>query len=565
MELTHVELSNFRSIGSEPVCISLQQRCTVLIGPNNAGKSNVIKALQIISAILDAPAKKSPFPELDIHQRDHKLEFRFTLRFKADSQNAADMDWIRGTGCIAPWFTFSWGVGQPRPEICDYSLATLKDFDKANRALAYITNEQWTRRVGETQMRERFLEKPLTTRAFTKIGKPIPPIRLIPVFRQIRPAKEYELDGRGLVELLGYYQEPAIGKDQDQEKFREIREFMRRLLHLPDATLGVTRETQEIVIANDGIRLPLVSYGTGVHQTLMLVVAALSVENSLCCIEEPEIQLHPRLQRELLDFLITHTSNRYLLTTHSSTFINAVSSNAEICVIQLKCENGITTGGPILEDNQRFDVLRDLGINPSDLLQANCIIWVEGTSDRHYLKRWLALLAPDLVEGQHFAFMFYRQLPRLHLGGELPHKEVIEVLRLNRNAIIVMDSDLRDAEAGMRPDKMRIIQQCKEANIMCWVTDGREIENYLSPGVVVRAFKEMHNIEIDLPILDQYADFAVVVDGRVASMTTNVPGYGKCKPDYARKIAALITEEDIQEDLRIHLLEVIETIREWNR
>jgi len=565
MELTHVELSNFRSIGSEPVCVSLQHGCIVLIGPNNAGKSNVIKALQLISAILNEPTPKSPFSELNIHQRDHNREFRFTLRFKANTTDTADVDWIRGTGCIEPWFTFSWGVDQSRPEICDYSLATLKDFHAANRALRYLSNQEFRARVGDTQIREKFMERPIANHAFSKTGKLFPLICLVPVFRQILPAKEYELDGRGLVELLGQYQEPAIGKDPDQDKFEEIQEFMRRLLHLPAAKLGVTRETQEIVIANDGVRLPLASYGTGVHQTLMLVVAALSVENSLCCIEEPEIQLHPRLQRELLDFLIKHTSNRYLLTTHSSTFINAASSNPEIGVIQLKCENGTTTGGPILEDHQRFDVLRDLGITPSDLLQANCIIWVEGTSDRHYLKRWLALLAPDLVEGQHFAFMFYRQLPRLHLGGELPKKEVTEVLKLNRNAIIVMDSDLQSAGADLHQDKMRISQECKDAHIMCWVTDGREIENYLTPEVVVRAFREMHGIEITLPSIDRYADFASVVDVQVDRVATDAPGYGKCKSDYARKIAALITEEDIKEELKEHLLEVIKVIREWNR
>jgi AAA15 family ATPase/GTPase len=48
MELVGIEISNFRSIGEEPVVIYPMQKCNILIGKNNVGKSNVIRAFQWI-------------------------------------------------------------------------------------------------------------------------------------------------------------------------------------------------------------------------------------------------------------------------------------------------------------------------------------------------------------------------------------------------------------------------------------------------------------------------------------------------------------------------------------
>ena len=45
MKLTHVGISNFRSIGEEFVTIDLTKKINVLVGANNCGKSNVLRAL----------------------------------------------------------------------------------------------------------------------------------------------------------------------------------------------------------------------------------------------------------------------------------------------------------------------------------------------------------------------------------------------------------------------------------------------------------------------------------------------------------------------------------------
>ena len=65
--------------------------------------------------------------------------------------------------------------------------------------------------------------------------------------------------------------------------------------------------------------------GFGISQLLPVVVLALrSDESSLLMLEQPEIHLHPRLQANLADFLLTLISQgrRILVETHSDHFIN---------------------------------------------------------------------------------------------------------------------------------------------------------------------------------------------------------------------------------------------------
>ena len=84
----------------------------------------------------------------------------------------------------------------------------------------------------------------------------------------------------------------------------------------------------------------------------------------------------------------------------------------------------------------------DLGYRASDLLQANCIIWVEGPSDRIYLKYWLKAYDPDLVEGVHYTIMFYGGRLLRHLSADDEEiDEFINLRRINQNLVIIIDSD----------------------------------------------------------------------------------------------------------------------------
>ena len=139
---------------------------------------------------------------------------------------------------------------------------------------------------------------------------------------------------------------------------------------------------------------------------------------------------------------------------------------------------------PISSFDESIEAIDELGIKASDLLQANGIIWVEGPSDRIYIKNWIDKLYPDrFEEGKDYQFVYYGGRLLAHYTACDPtDKEIdnyINVLAVNTKAFFVMDSDKRGIRARLEKRKKHIIEKLEERHISYWITKGREIENYL--------------------------------------------------------------------------------------
>jgi hypothetical protein len=212
--------------------------------------------------------------------------------------------------------------------------------------------------------------------------------------------------------------------------------------------------------------------------------------------------------------------------------------------------------------------LNDLGIRAADILQANFVIWVEGPSDRIYLNRWITLLAPELVEGIDYSVMFYggRLLSHLSLSRDEPPlsaEELIKLLRINQNSAIVIDSDRTKGDADINRTKARIAKECKEAGVLCWITAGREIENYLTPESVANAYNEISGCQREFT-LGTYQKIGRVLENAYKAQWRVSFGYDSNKPSFARWIVPGITEIPDRLDLKLRLKELVQRIRAAN-
>jgi predicted ATP-dependent endonuclease of OLD family len=206
--------------------------------------------------------------------------------------------------------------------------------------------------------------------------------------------------------------------------------------------------------------------------------------------EELENNIHPALLRRLNEYIYQSSVKNnfiYFLTTHSNVMIDQFSKQKDAQILhitQTDASTQCTTAKTYVDNN---GILDDLDVRASDLLQANGVIWVEGPSDRVYLNRWIQLWSDGkLKEGTHYQIIFYGGRLLSHLSAETPGfvKDRISMLSANRNAIILIDSDKRSQDANINNTKQRIQDEFEELGAICWITTGKEIENYIPSSVV---------------------------------------------------------------------------------
>lgn len=281
--------------------------------------------------------------------------------------------------------------------------------------------------------------------------------------------------------------------------------------------------------------------------------------------EELENNIHPALLRRLNEFIYRASVDNdflYFLTTHSNVLIDQFSKQEDaqiIHVTQSDAKSECLTVQTYVENN---GILDDLDVRASDLLQANGIIWVEGPSDRSYLNRWINLWSEGgLKEGTHYQIIFYGGRLLSHLSADVPAlvDESISILNTNRNAVIMIDSDKRTQQARINDTKQRIRQEFDELGALCWITKGKEIENYISSEVV----DQLLSVQNSVPT-GQYSSFFDHLDSIEAEVGSK---YALKKPMLAETLAPLMTKDNMQHvlDLEEKMNKLCAQIENWNR
>ena len=523
-----IGLSGYRSFHPEYfVRIGPFKKMNFFIGPNNVGKSNVLKF---------------------IHRHYGKL-FRRTVASNAVEFSHNDSFKRESTGRIRAELgvPFS-GLLEATPSNHEKIRVLVELFrncsatqnaedasviflpgktDTANGELQVLASELDQSILSDIHLRRRFKENfanegtfdvlcRVHSHALASLSKD--PAFYIPQFRQIGANegvsdpgesvrsndelnKSHILSGDTGIFDLAKLQNPGHERissedlELQRKRYLNIQDFFCELVGDPKATLQANFDRNTIIVDVNGRVDTLESLGTGIHQVILLAIIVSQHQNSVFCIEEPETHMHPTLIRRLIDYLDQKTSNQYFISTHSSALIDAPSCAVFGVQFDEQYNRHSTKIQSVNADQEAFRIVQEMGYRPSDLLQSNCVIWVEGPSDRIYLRDWISRVDTMLKENGHYSFVIYGGGLKSYLDTsdtvmnkefdeeqELVLDEFIKSRMICRQSALITDRDLPFSNEGQNKRNEILEKGFKSddhSSGFFMETLGRTIENYI--------------------------------------------------------------------------------------
>lgn len=256
---------------------------------------------------------------------------------------------------------------------------------------------------------------------------------------------------------------------------------------------GTTYSTK-LLDKNSYLESDMLNCGTGYQSMIILAILQtyLELDNRqsgyIVIIEEPEVYLHPALQRKMIEALCNLSiDNQVIFSTHSPITISALRKDQ----VRIVIKEGANAH---LEEINTKQVIEELGIRPEDILMRKGVVLVEGPDDAELVKILIEKISPGFSEkinivstGSCTKLAFFANAQRIFTGAyDVP-------------ILIIRDADFLDIE--------------NQKKALC-----TEIENVLSEknSVLIEEIKESifivgeHSIEslfIDSAILSKITGF----------------------------------------------------------
>ena len=398
MQITDLWIRNFKSI--KDMHISGIENALILVGKNDTGKTAVLDAIRAVGGDYEVREEdfQENFPNIEIMvtlqitetdlQRFHKYGVVSSYRrYEA---------WYRDFCKKLPSFqngelTFEYSVNRegrirysdghgknnsyiPRVFPHIYYMDTERDLERFQDDLLMLQEDDLLK-----QMRAgccMFDMAKECNHCFSCIG----------LISRKTPEELNALEAAKLLEYKLYNLNLDTFSRRVNENFRKNggRDAIRYSMNLDvEKTLAVTTEIQR---AGQKERYPVGSMGKGMRSIYMLSLLETYEEEGrknadLILVEDPEIFLHPKLQRVSGDILYRLSKkNQVIFSTHSPNLLSNFNSR-QIRQVFLNAE-----GFPeVREKTDISAVLDDLGYSANDLMNVNFVFIVEGKQDKSRL------------------------------------------------------------------------------------------------------------------------------------------------------------------------------------
>jgi predicted ATPase len=332
MPIRQITIRNYKSLEN----LTLKMRpFMVFVGPNNAGKSNILDALHFLSDLIrrgqDALKERGGFDQIvfngDIH-RTISLELHGSIEVKAQERRYKYSIALEGD---------RWGFYRNSKEIfalVDDGERILLEFPTEQR-MALVFNEAGQQIGGIGAGQERvYLSHFSDPEPYPVLGHFAQEVQDWAFFNLLPPLMREPIPVRRETQLQPWGQNLAgvlhVLQTEHPQKFKEIERILQAAIpEIEEVTTPLTGHEPGrtyIRIKEKGLTVPIAAWGMSDGTLRLLAHLATLYSPSpppLMCFEEPEDYLHPRLLELIVDLLRNASdSAQILVTTHSPYLVN---------------------------------------------------------------------------------------------------------------------------------------------------------------------------------------------------------------------------------------------------
>jgi len=492
MKLIAFSVQNYRSITKTkklPVSNS-----TVLIGPNNEGKSNILRALVLTLSALkrvgDFQLVRASLPST-IMRREYSWEKDFPISLQKKQPDGESV--------------FSLELELNEPEVAEFKSQVGSRLNGTLPVQISIGRE-----VARFSIRKKGPGAQTLSKKVAKIARFVSgklDFVYIPAVRTAESAKEVveelmadelaqveqnEEFRKALAEISGM-QQPVLDRISSSIK-ATLKDF---LPNVRDVRVTISerdrfrtlRRACEITI-DDGTPTPLQYKGDGVQSLAALSLMRYSSElgargrHLILAIEEPESHLHPSAIHQLRKVLVDISRKcQVVMTTHCPGFIDRVNIGTNILVESNRA----------IPAKNVTEIREVLGVKASDNLQhAELVLVVEGEDDRTAL---LALLAYSSAKLRSALENGTLAIDPLHGGAKLSYK--LTLLRDSLcNFCCLLDADECGRNAYVKAETDGLLTQADVWFTECAGMAEAEMEDMYDQNVYAQMLNRRYGVSV---------------------------------------------------------------------
>jgi 5S rRNA maturation endonuclease (ribonuclease M5)/ABC-type transport system involved in cytochrome c biogenesis ATPase subunit len=542
MQLKSFEIRNYRSI--DHARIDNVGDVTTLIGPNNEGKSNILRALRLgLSTIEDIQRYRVRRPSTGSQN---------ALRLAARGFGELDFDWrvdapIKKRNKDETVTSIKMTFDLSEKEIEDFQeLFGIKVNGKIPVLVEHSRNQRSVKIPKQGPSSDAFQEKLAEIARFVSSRISffyIPAIRTAESAQEILERlinKRVRAAQEGIIERIRPELEVALNcalREAETDIEDALRGFIPNLRKVTIDSIfrdlaPTTGRGLFSVQIDDGAQTAIAQKGDGVQSLVTLALmrsndSAKSEKASIFAIEEPEAHLHPEVVHRLRAEIEKRSSNsQIIIATHSPIFVQRDRISANILVQSSKAREATS-----------IRELRDaLGVKvPDNLTTARTVVICEGTQDANFLKRHFAETSPSLkslIDSGEVIFVAADGAANIEYSSRL-------YIQMSCDVIVFADSDQEGKQVCERIQSLGLVASEKIFLATHSKRSNSELEDLYGTKAIAQMLKN-NGLDPDADFEASRAPFSTRLKQLCARL-------GKaCGQDYIRKLKNELSLLDYQ-------------------